>query len=138
MVVPAFCPGVHIEILVNGQPLPEYDDIDAVPSAPNTVTKYIEAQSDTEFAIRLKVTEDFLYPAGDVCMEITIDGEPSNGAVIRAATIFEPTGRTVHGRSVLIGGITDAIQKFRFNELQTGTIGFTLKHPCSLLSIDFS
>lgn len=66
MVTPPSCPGVIVEILVSGQPLPEYDDIDEGPILPNTVTKYIEAQSDAEFAVRVRFTDDLCYPAGDV------------------------------------------------------------------------
>jgi hypothetical protein len=97
------------------------------------VTKYIRAQSDTEFAIRLKVTKNFLFPAGDVRLETTIDGELSNDSIIYAAGLFEPAGRTVYGHSVVVGGVTDAIQMFRFNKLQTGMVKSTSKHPLLLL-----
>ena len=49
---------------MSGQPLPEYDDIDEGPILPNTVTNYIEAQSDAEFAVRVRFTDDLCVGCG--------------------------------------------------------------------------
>jgi hypothetical protein len=60
MATPPSCPGLHVEILVNGQLLQEYDDSDESSVPPNTITKYIEARSDVNFAVRVSFDKGFL------------------------------------------------------------------------------
>ncbi|KAH7085199.1 hypothetical protein BKA63DRAFT_597882 [Paraphoma chrysanthemicola] len=117
MVFPPSCPGVCVEILVDDQPVQEYDDVEKGPARPNTVTKYIEAQSDKEFAVRLKVTDDFLYPASDLEMRTIIDRSIINERMVRARELYLPQGTTVEGRACRVGITTNAEQKFLFNAL---------------------
>jgi hypothetical protein len=52
-------PGLKAEVLVDGEPLPEYDDDDDDDNAePGTVTKYIEAISDKEFILEYALGMD--------------------------------------------------------------------------------
>jgi hypothetical protein len=46
-------PALEFQILVDGQPLPEYEN-EEEPQDEDTVTKYIEAQSGKEFASKYK------------------------------------------------------------------------------------
>jgi hypothetical protein len=57
-------PGLTVQILVNGEPLPEYEDEDATDN-PKVVTKYIEAQAGTDFEIE-RVYPDGLSGSDDV------------------------------------------------------------------------
>jgi hypothetical protein len=117
MIILPLCPGVHLEVLVHGHPIQEYDDIDQGPVPPNTVTKYIEAPSDTEFAIRLKVTDAFLFPPSDLELRTSIDRDIVVRALIKSSDLFSAQGRIFEGRSCRIGYVSDALQKFRFTPL---------------------
>lgn len=72
-------PGLEVAVTVNDSPLQEYDDGDE-DSAPNTVTKYIEAQSGAEFAVTAKFKHPF-PTHHDVKMCLVIDGKYLNGWV---------------------------------------------------------
>ncbi len=63
MAILSSCPGLVIEILVDGVPLQEYDDDENEQEQPDTVTKYIIAQSGAQFSIRFTASDDFSkYP----------------------------------------------------------------------------
>ncbi|KAI1510757.1 hypothetical protein KJE20_08180 [Pyrenophora tritici-repentis] len=65
-------PGIEVAVIVNGQRLEEYDD-DEEPR-PKTVTKYIEAQSGTEFAIATSFKPPFPTQC-DIKTCLYIDGK---------------------------------------------------------------
>ncbi|KAF2004868.1 hypothetical protein P154DRAFT_518926 [Amniculicola lignicola CBS 123094] len=69
-------PSLQVEVLVNGTPLQEYDD-DEVEASPTSVTKYIEAKSGAEFAIRWTFTPPF--PKNTVMLDIFLDGKWMRG-----------------------------------------------------------
>ncbi|QRD02502.1 hypothetical protein JI435_054430 [Parastagonospora nodorum SN15] len=117
MVTPPSCPGLHVEILVNGQPLQEYDDIDESSVPLNTITKYIEARSDVNFAVRARFDEGFLFPAGDIKFETTLDRRYEARCVIKAAKLFQAKGKISEGPTSRIGETTNALYKYRFKAL---------------------
>jgi hypothetical protein len=120
MVVPPSCPGLNVEILVDDQPLEEYDDVDESAAPPNTITKYIEAQSNAYFAVRVKFDHEFLFPASDINYKIFIDQECSSSSLIPADDLFTPSGRIARGRKTPMGDGTNTLQKFRFIPLDLG------------------
>lgn len=120
MVVPPFCPGAIIEVLVDGEPLPEYDDPDPSASEPNTVTKYIEAKSDAEFAIDIKFTDDFRYPASDIEAQVLLDTKSMRRNRILATMLFDTAGQMLEGRPSQITPDTCALQRYRFGALSIG------------------
>jgi hypothetical protein len=63
-------PGLEAEVVVDGEPLHEYEDDDA---EPDTMTKYIEALSDKEFALRFIFKMDTPVDHG-VQVRMDIDG----------------------------------------------------------------
>jgi hypothetical protein len=70
----AICDDVHglqSEVLVNGQPLREYEDDEA---EPNTTSKYIEESSDGESILRWKFSHPFPVQYG-VEARMQVDGE---------------------------------------------------------------
>ncbi|PZD22694.1 hypothetical protein A1F96_10917 [Pyrenophora tritici-repentis] len=77
-VIPVY-PGLKVEILVNDNALPEYEDIEDTPSPLNLVTKYIEATTGTEFKIRSMINETFPFPPGDLLLSVSFDGKPVKG-----------------------------------------------------------
>jgi hypothetical protein len=126
MVALPSCPGLEVNIIVDGQPLEEYDDIDEGSTIPNAVTKYVEAQSEVEFAVRVKVTHDFPFPAGDLEIKATVDQlQPAYG-LVHLQQLFHPQGNIVDGINGRIGHKTDAVYKFRFTALDIGRLRFIL------------
>ncbi|KFZ08013.1 hypothetical protein V502_09600 [Pseudogymnoascus sp. VKM F-4520 (FW-2644)] len=78
-------PGVDISISINGQSVKEYEDAGEEaggPLGPKTVVKYIEAISDTEFAIKASVLPAFrvhrqsIY---DLAFQVDVDGKWAAG-----------------------------------------------------------
>jgi hypothetical protein len=63
------CPGFEVQILVNGQVLPEYEK-EKEPEDDDTVTKYVEAQSGKEFAIKYKFNVSFKWKHMSVSLTI--------------------------------------------------------------------
>jgi hypothetical protein len=123
MVVPPTCPGLCVEILVNAQPLKEYDDIEDSPELPNTITKFIEAPSDAEFAVRVTIDKNnFLFPAGDIEINTKLDGESVRRSTYSVRSICSPADTIIDSRPVRLQSGTDAFQKFQFTALQISKI----------------
>ena len=78
-------PGVEVSILIDGQPVEEYEDTDEKvngPLASKTVVKYIEVISDTEFTISFAVLPafwEYIRTGYDLCFEATVDGQRVGG-----------------------------------------------------------
>ena len=66
-------PGLTAQVMVNGEPLPEYEDTDAIDD-PKVVTRYIEAQAGTTFEI-VQVFPDNFAGSDDVLTKYYIDGQ---------------------------------------------------------------
>ncbi|EDU47267.1 hypothetical protein PtrM4_088050 [Pyrenophora tritici-repentis] len=90
-VIPVY-PGLKVEILVNDNALPEYEDIEDTPSPLNLVTKYIEATTGTEFKIRSMINETFPFPPGDLLLSVSFDGKPVKGLNIYSEEFYSNTG----------------------------------------------
>jgi hypothetical protein len=114
MVAPLSCPGLKVEILVDGQPLQEYDYVDAGSVTSNTTTKYIQAQSNAHFAERVTSNHDFPFPACSASLSITLDQQYTTGALILGRERFDPLGTIVEGLGARIGHDTDALHEFSF------------------------
>ena len=117
MAVLPFCPGLAVEIFVNGAPLPEYDDNSDTSASPTTVTKYVEATSGANFAIKVSFTEGYPFPKGDVEARISLDGRVIHKGMNCEDRFYHT--RLYQGRSIQIGG-HPKIQKFCFAELEIG------------------
>ena len=55
-------PGLKAEVVVDGEPLKEYDD-DGVPQ-PKTLTKYVEVCSDAHFGVRYTIPQGLTGKCG--------------------------------------------------------------------------
>jgi hypothetical protein len=79
-------PQVRADIVVNGQPLPEYlneDDGEAVTST--SITKYVECQPGTRFGIRTNIASlgrRHLGGANSVDVNYYVDGQDRSGVVL--------------------------------------------------------
>jgi hypothetical protein len=81
-------PGIQVEVLVEGEPLKEYDDEDEEVTT-DKVTKFIEAKSGSEFKIRWTFTPPF--PGDSVCFYIYMDGTYVCGAYAQQPDFLGPT-----------------------------------------------
>jgi hypothetical protein len=120
MVTPPSCPGLNVEVIVDGQSLQEYDEIDEGPVAPNTVTKYIEARSNAYFAVRVRINDDFPFPASDLELKAKIDQQHVSRGLIAAKYLFDPRGNFAEGKKVHLSASNDVLHKFRFIALDLG------------------
>jgi hypothetical protein len=134
MVIPPSCPGLNVEILVDGQPLQEYDDVDKNPVPPNTVTKYIEARSNVNFSIRAKFDAKFPFPAGHVQFKTSLDQQHTQGNLIPAQYLFHPEGTMNEGYFSHTGGETHDLYKYCFVALDLGMFSLyrTIRYRPSL------
>ncbi|KAI1559325.1 hypothetical protein PtrEW7m1_011928 [Pyrenophora tritici-repentis] len=115
-VIPVY-PGLKVEILVNDNALPEYEDIEDTPSPLNLVTKYIEATTGTEFKIRSMINETFPFPPGDLLLSVSFDGKPVKGLNIYSEEFYSNTGHIYNARTSQVDGMFFE-QAFTFQELQ--------------------
>jgi hypothetical protein len=74
------CPGLTVEILVDGKPLEEYA-YEEEDELPNTTTRYVECRSGTEFAIKTNFKAPFAPM--DILLVIWLDGTRVSSRVLR-------------------------------------------------------
>jgi hypothetical protein len=87
MAITRASPGIQVEVLVEGEPLKEYDDEDEEVTA-DKVTKFIEAKSGSEFKIRWTITPSL--PRG-LCLFLHLHGRNLCLRCFRPAIIFSWT-----------------------------------------------
>jgi hypothetical protein len=115
MAVLAGVSGLEVEILVNGQPLQEYEDHSAEVPA-HTTERYVEAQSDAHFEIHYTFKAPF--PADrPISMIVTIDGHDVDEPLIRPTELFQENGHISRG---VISNVRSrwVVQKYCFSAIQ--------------------
>jgi hypothetical protein len=105
-------PGLKAEVLVDGEPLQEYDDDDV---ESDMITKYIEALSDKDFVLRFTFDMDLTADHG-VEVQVDIDGDRCRVAY-RPEKLHKPCHKS--GRSFLKNGQRFE-RNFRFTALNIG------------------
>jgi hypothetical protein len=106
--------GLTVQIVVDGQPLPEYDDEDPGQD-PTLVTKYIEAQAGSEFRISHSYDENF-RPKQDIRASCYIDGTLVRRKVVCVAKHVQDKIHVIEG-TIRIDGQLCVLQRFCFNNL---------------------
>ncbi|THY04794.1 hypothetical protein D6D02_07885 [Aureobasidium pullulans] len=110
-------PGVEITVVVDGEDLHEYQDTD-MEDEENTVTKYVEAITDANFAIKIKGSQELEYKGDCLSLDVLVDGLRIQRPLIgREATRNGGYTRLVEGLKVNAG----YMRRLRFNTLETGT-----------------
>jgi hypothetical protein len=116
-VLPAH-PGLSVQVVVDDQPLPEYDDEDATQDD-GSITKYIEACSGSEFKINLIYDKPF-QKNKDLRVCCYIDGS-------LVSSLFFCGPHSITGKGYFIGelcrkeGAIWQRRKFHFQDLDVGT-----------------
>ena len=109
-------PGVEITVVVDGEDLHEYQDTD-MEDEENTVTKYVEAVTDANFAIKFKGSRELEYKGEYLSLEVLVDGLCIDTPLIgRERTRKGSYTYLVEGIDVRAG----YMRKLRFNTLETG------------------
>ncbi|KAF2742442.1 hypothetical protein M011DRAFT_481733 [Sporormia fimetaria CBS 119925] len=93
-------PGLKVEVLVDGAPLEEFDDIANLGSDFPTISKFVKAVSGSEFAVKCSTDEEIKAPRGPPT--IRLDSK---------VRLVEGVRQKKNGRHWL--------RKFRFSELET-------------------
>lgn len=121
-------PGITVSILINGQSAEEFidegEEVDG-PLAPVTVVKYIEAISDTEFAVKASVHPVFWenrLMVDDILFQVWVDGKCVGGTYCRneIVDISVPWFRMIEGfyGKDVIGRST--LNPFKFADVEIG------------------
>ena len=82
--------GIEVNVLVNSQPLPEYDDDDMDNSSPNLIVKNIEAVSGKKFDVKASIRGTFNPTPCDILLRVFLDGHYVNGAFAPRDQIGKP------------------------------------------------
>lgn len=123
-------PGVEVSIIQNGEPMLERED-DTIAEEEYTTTRYIEAESEQEFGVRLQVAKKSRYEGDALSCEIFIDGNRLRSPIIRANR-FRDKDFVKDIVNVEAGnGLT---RNFRFAGLETGQLLQKLGSDLSLTS----
>jgi len=82
--------GLKVEIVVGGQPLPEYDDDEDYEGndamrGQNSTSKYVEAISHAKFSIKYTFDSTFPYRVDDMAIAVYVDGKYVDSHVRRYA-----------------------------------------------------
>lgn len=112
------CPGLKVQVMVEGELLKKYDDDEDAP--PNTVTKYVEAISDARFKIKCFFIPPFPESYG-IRAKVILDGREVHRAAFFKTDLFKPSGYSCEGALSILGGRT-FVSEFRFAELQVGML----------------
>jgi hypothetical protein len=120
MAINSECPGLKVEVLVEGQTLQEYDADDDEDPTPKATTKYIEAQSDKDFALRTNFSAPFPSQYG-VAAHVRVDGMAETGIAYEPRDLYRQQGYIKEGICMKKDG-TWFQQKYHFTALNIGEL----------------
>lgn len=111
-------PGLKVEVIVDDEPLKEYDD--EQPAPPKTVSKYVEAKSDARFRICYSFTPPFPNSRA-ILVRLFVDGIVMRTIYHHGACLGEKLFKNHHilfSQSFADGKWFE--QDFRFSQLVIG------------------
>lgn len=115
MAVTDLLPGVVIAVTVGGNDLQEHRD-DDLEEETRTTTRYIEATSGQNFAVRIKVKQGFRFAGDALSFHVHVDGHWMHAPLISAASCtFLPNSRSSEGRLEANG----ELRRYQFSTLET-------------------
>ncbi|KAH9903647.1 hypothetical protein F4778DRAFT_790702 [Xylariomycetidae sp. FL2044] len=117
-------PGFEVDILVDGQPVTEYDDPNQAAvaglAARQKSPKYIESIDEAEYAIRTKVTPEFLWGEGArsaLEVEVRIDDIIARHFCLHYMTVVEVI--TTEFETDDLGDGQHSVRRFKFAPVKT-------------------
>ncbi|KAG9199641.1 hypothetical protein G6514_008302 [Epicoccum nigrum] len=96
------CPGLEVKLVSNDKAFNEYRDSRAE-DANNTITHYVEVESDGTFQINLQVTDAYKSKHG-IGFDIRLDGQKVDHRLIRLEDLQKPGGHVFSGASHKMNG----------------------------------
>lgn len=111
------CPGLEVKVVSNESALPEYADSQAT-DPHNTVTTYVEVNSDGAFQVHFQFTDGYSCRYG-VRVELRLDGHKVDSCLYRRSQLKKDTGHTVAGARSKIGGRWH-VSNFQFSQFVLG------------------
>jgi hypothetical protein len=136
MAVLANLEGIEVTICVDGQALHEYndDEVEAQAGAvgayqaSKTVSKYIEAATGKEFAIKMRVKSPYKMDCPTLGFSCEVDGVDIGGSILRKTEYKSASGfeDVLNGLEHNLGGLSKrcSIRHFQFAEIKTSTSMF--------------
>ena len=122
MHVMAILKDIQISVVVNDRDLPEFED-DEEEQLPNTVTKYVEAVSNSTFHIKISCLQKPAWYGGTgLCFGVELDGEQVAHPLFRG----DQTTSLVKGSSKCINGKW-TLQRFKFSDIIIGMFTIVLE-----------
>lgn len=117
------CPGLKVEVLVNGEALKEFGDDETPP--PKTIVRYIEAVSDAQFGIQYECTPPFPSTYG-VKARLQLDGGAASKRIHESKGLLGKKHNFM-SRRCQIDGVAFS-QNYRFSKITIGD----LRNPSTL------
>lgn len=120
--------GIEVNVCVNNEPLPEYDDDNSWPGAERnargfetkTITKYIESVEDQEFTFSYKVRHSYKLDSPCLSFNCFIDGVKGGGTFMDSRKSRPPWRATRRGLKKKGNGKSDGfILPFTFTKIET-------------------
>lgn len=130
-------PGLEVTINVNGVPLQEYeeDSSDLYEASPGlsgewqdarTVSRYIEAATDTEFSIVVAGEPEFERSSPSLLCDLYIDGKWVWGPIFTEPSLRKPTFRNetkgIYVSMPTGSGDHSLLKKFKFAKIETSEL----------------
>lgn len=109
-------PGMKVSIVGGGHALIEYEDTE-VAEEECTTTRYIQATSDQQFEIHIKVAKGTKIKGDCLVCIVDVDGNSVEGTIIEAIDFKNRYEKCILKGCEIGGGM---IRKFRFASLETG------------------
>ncbi|KAK5127456.1 hypothetical protein LTR85_006795 [Meristemomyces frigidus] len=117
-------PGVQITIIADGQPLHEYQDTD-IDEDDKTVTRYIKADSDQEFKIKVELGKNTVFKGDCLSFQVFVDGTQVDDLLPSKSQALEG-GLTQYSEGVDLPN--NQIRKYRFASVETANDGHKLDY----------
>ncbi|CAK1363012.1 hypothetical protein CB0940_04852 [Cercospora beticola] len=122
-------PGVEIAITVDGKSLQEYTEA-GFEEEPKTVTRYVEAKSNQNFAISIKTTKGTHMKGDCLCFEVYVDGQRVIQPIVTSKSVrYRSLTRVVEGHMPS----ATTVRSFRFDSLEKASDGKILKREAALV-----
>lgn len=110
-------PGVEVTIVCDGEPIKEHTDED-LEEEPRTVIRYVEAKSDQNFGVSIKVKQGTTFLGETLAFEIKVDGGFIVHPTVSKPNCLRRDYIAIREGQPLPNG---KVRPFQFTSLETGT-----------------
>lgn len=117
---------LEVQVVINDTPVHEYQSLDASDEIPAQCTRYIEAENDVQFGIRIAILETMSTKSTSLSFWIFLDGTlVSRNLVEERRGIIRPQMDTIRG--VDVGDAAGwQLRRFVFKDINFSEASFAL------------